>query len=117
MRVLLRVLTRKQRDEIRNDRLYKLTGMEPLEDTIRKYRLGWAGHVRRMDDTRLPKKILFGTVAGGKKSAGKSKKNWVDCLEEECARANIPYGSWTQKAKNLTTWQKLISSLTSVKGK
>ncbi len=54
---LLRVLTRKQRDEISNVRLYKLTGMEPLEDTIRKYRLRWAGHVRRMDGTRLPKKI------------------------------------------------------------
>ncbi len=66
---LLRVLTRKQRDEISNDRLYKQTGMEPLEDTIRKNRLRWAGHVRRMDDTQLPKKILFGTVTGGKKSA------------------------------------------------
>jgi hypothetical protein len=114
---LPRVLTRKQQDEISNDRLYKLTGMEPLEDTIRKYRLRWAGHVRRMDHTRLPKKILFGTVAEGKKSAGKSKKNWVDCLEEDCARANIPYGSWTEKAKNRTTWQKSISSLASVKGK
>jgi hypothetical protein len=48
--------------------------MEPLEDTIRKYRLRWAGHVKRMDDTRL-KKILFGTLVGGKKSAGKPKKN------------------------------------------
>jgi hypothetical protein len=37
----------------------------------------------------------YGNVlpAGGKKSAGKSKKNWVDCLEKDCARANIPYGS------------------------
>ena len=60
---------------------------------------------------------LFEIVAGGKKSAGKPKKNWVDCLEEDCARANIPYGSWTEKAKNRTTWQKSISSLTSVKGK
>ena len=110
---LPRVLTRKQQDEISNDRLYKLTGMEPLEDTIRKYRLRWAGHVRRMDDTRLPKKILFETL----KSAGKLKKNWVDWLEEDCARANIPYGSWTEKAKNRTTWQKSILSLTSVKGK
>ncbi len=58
--------------------------MVTLEDTIRKYRLRWAGHVRRMDDTQLPKKILFGPVAGGKKSAEKSKKNWVDCLEEDC---------------------------------
>ncbi len=59
-----------------------LTKMESREDTVRKYRLRWAGHVRRMDDTWLPKKILFVTVAGGKKVVGKSKKNWVECLEE-----------------------------------
>jgi hypothetical protein len=56
--------------------------MKPLEDTISKYRLRWAGHVRKMDDTRLPKKILFGTVTGGKESAGKSKKNLVNCRED-----------------------------------
>jgi hypothetical protein len=47
-------------------------------------------------------------VAGGKKSEGKPKMNWVDCLEEDCARANIPYGSWTENAKNPNTWQKSI---------
>jgi hypothetical protein len=56
-------------------------------------------------------------VTRGKKSAEKSKKNWVDCLEEDYARANIPYGSWTEIAKNLITWQKSIPSLTSVKRK
>jgi hypothetical protein len=63
-------------------------------------------HCRRMDDTRLPTKIVFGTVAGGKKVQEnlRTKKNWVDCLEEDCARANILYGSWAEKAKNRTTW-------------
>jgi hypothetical protein len=37
-------------------------------------------------------------VAGGKKSAGKSKKNWVGCLEEDFSQANIPYGSWKKSA-------------------
>jgi hypothetical protein len=41
---LLRVLTRKQRDEISNDRLYKLTGMEPLGRHNQKIAvtLGWS---------------------------------------------------------------------------
>jgi hypothetical protein len=62
-----------------------------------------------MDDSQSSKKILFGTVAVRKKSAGKPKKKWIDCLEEDWARANIPYGSWTGKAKNRTTWQKSIA--------
>jgi hypothetical protein len=40
-------------------------------------------------------------MAVKKKCAGKPKENWVDCLEEDCARANIPYGSWTEKEKKL----------------
>jgi hypothetical protein len=37
-------------------------------------------------------------------------KNWVDCLEEDCARTSIPpHGSWTKKAKNRTTWHKTLS--------
>jgi hypothetical protein len=51
------------------------------------------GHVIRMEDTRLPNKILFGTMVGGKKSEGKPKKSWVGCLEEDCAKAKISYGS------------------------
>jgi hypothetical protein len=54
-----------------------------------------------MEGTRLPKKTLFGTVAGGKKSAEKPKKNWLDFLEEECTRANIPYGSYAQKRRKI----------------
>jgi hypothetical protein len=67
-----------------------------MEDTVRKYRLRWAGHVRGMDHPFISHRvssIMDGKV--GKKSAGKPKKNWVDCLEAACARANKPYGSWT----------------------
>jgi hypothetical protein len=47
-----------------------------------------------------------GTVLEGKISAQKPKENWVDCIKEDRARAHISYGSWTEKAKNRTTWQK-----------
>jgi hypothetical protein len=45
--------------------------MEPLQDTIRKYLLRWAGHVRRVEHTRLLKKIPFENVIEGKKTPGK----------------------------------------------
>ena len=66
-------------DEISNKDLYKLTGTCPLEMMVRKNRLRWAGHVRRMSDDRLPKKILFGKVVGGNMKSGRPLKNWFDC--------------------------------------
>ena len=39
----------------------KLFGMEEsLEDMIIARRLRWLGHIARMDDGRIPKKMLFG---------------------------------------------------------
>ena len=75
---------------------------------VRKHRLRWVGHVRRMNDNRLPKKMLFGW---------RVTKKVVDRLKEDYEHINITYSKWTEKAKNRTEWQKLISSLTSDKGK
>ena len=67
---LLRTLLDRKGDEIINKDLYKITCTSPLEMMVRKHRLRWAGHVRRMNDDRLPKKMLFGNVVGGNKRSG-----------------------------------------------
>ena len=97
--------------------LYKWNKTVPLETTIRMYRLRWAGHVRRMQDSRLPKMVLFGRLIGEEKLRGRPVKNWEDCLKEDCEHANIMYGAWTATSANRTEWLKLISSLTCDNGK
>ena len=44
----LRSLIRKKRDEISNEKLYKITDSCPLSDCVSKYRLRWTGRVRKM---------------------------------------------------------------------
>ena len=68
----LRTLAGKKRDKIRNADLLMLARMRPLENYVRYYRLRWAGHVRRMDDSRLPKRVLFGELAGGSRGRGRT---------------------------------------------
>ena len=88
-----------------------------LEMHVRKARLRWAGHVCRMQDSRLPKKVLFGELVEGRARPGRLKKTWLGCLREDLERTGIVYDQWTQKAKDLSLWLKLISSLTPVKEK
>ena len=85
----LRTLAGKKRDEIRNADLLKLARMRPLENYVRYYRLRWAGHVRRMDDSRLPKMVLFGELAGGSRGRGRPKKTRMDSLIEDCEQVGI----------------------------
>ena len=113
----LRILAGKKRDEIRNVDLLKRAGMQPLENYVRYYRLRWAGHVRRMDDSRLPKRILFGELAEGSRGRGRPRKNWMDSLNEDCGKVGIPASRWVQSAKDRLLWCSSISSLTFVKKK
>ena len=46
------------------------TGSESIEATLRKRRILFAGFVARMEDTRLPKCVMFGELVGGAVSAG-----------------------------------------------
>lgn len=39
-----------------------------------KRRLRWLGHVRRMDDTRISKQLLYGELAQGKRHRGRPKQ-------------------------------------------
>ena len=46
------------------------TGSENLEAILRKRRILFAGFMARMEDTRLPKRVMFGELVGGAGSAG-----------------------------------------------
>ena len=41
------------------------TGSESIEATIRRRRILFAGFVVRLEDTRLPKCVMFGEMVGG----------------------------------------------------
>ena len=41
------------------------TGSESVEATLRRWRIFFAGFVARMEDTRLPKCVMFGEMVGG----------------------------------------------------
>jgi hypothetical protein len=57
----LRSLLGMKKSDIGNEELYLLTGSFSLEAYVRKDRLRWAGHVRKMNADRIPKRILFGS--------------------------------------------------------
>eukprot|EP00752_Nemacystus_decipiens_P006063 g5471.t2 len=56
---------------------------ETIEATVRKRRLCFAGFVMRMDDDRLFKRVLLGTLATGKEYRGGQESSWVSRLGED----------------------------------
>ena len=56
-------------------------------------RLRWLGHLVRMPDERLPKRVLSGHV-NGSGLRGKSQKQWVDYIREDLHIAGLSYTWW-----------------------
>ena len=70
-RILLRIIeARRRRSDHRvlsYNRALELTECESIEATLRARRLLWAGALTRMDDGRLPKRVMFGRIKDGVK--------------------------------------------------
>ena len=63
--------------------------------------LRWVGHVVRMDEHELPKKILW-TNSGGQRSSGRPKSRWIDGVEEDAKKLGCE--NWRADAKDRVRW-------------
>ena len=105
---LRKLLKIKWQDRIPNTEVLKRAGMQNIHTLLKLAQLRWTGHVTRMPDERLPKKILYGELQVGKCSHGGPKKRYKDTLKASLKDFSIPTESWEQIAQDRTKWRGLI---------
>ena len=93
LRKLLRI---KWQDRIPDTEVLKRAGMQSVHTLLKLALLRWTGHITRMPDKRLPKKLLYGELQDGKRSNGGQKKRYKDTLKASLKDCNIPTESWAQ---------------------
>ena len=74
-------------------------------ETIRLNRLHWFGHVQRMEENRIPKRVLYMNL--GKTSLrGRPRNRWQDEVRED---GRIVDGEgWQEKVQNREEFKKLL---------
>ena len=82
--------------------------MQSVHTLLKLAQLRWTGHVTRMHEEHLPKKILYGELEMGKRSHGGQKKRYKDTLKASLKDFNIPIESWEQVAQDQSKWRGLI---------
>ena len=87
--------------------------MQSVHTPLKLAQLRGTGHVTRMPDERLPKKVLYGELQEGKRSQGDQKKRYKDSLKASLKDFNIPTMSWEQSAQDRTKWRCLINKCAS----
>jgi hypothetical protein len=56
--------------------------------TVRKSRLKWLGHVRRMSSQRGPEMALEGNP-GGRRRKGRPRKRWLDDVQDDMIKIGV----------------------------
>ena len=93
------------RDQITSEQLAASFGMEDsIEDLLMTYRLRWIGHIARMGDERLPKKLLFGEFEKKRPFHG-TKKRWRDGVKSDLQAIGIG-DNWYDLAQERSLWRK-----------
>jgi hypothetical protein len=71
-----------------NDELYTLFKEPKLTTAVRLARLHWAGHVQRMGDDQMPKRLLY-TKPRGKRQVGRPRARWLDEVNSDATEIGI----------------------------
>ena len=88
-----------------NKEIYASVKKPTLIETISLNRLRWFGHVQRMEENRIPKRVLYMNL-GTTRLRGRPRNRWQDEVRED---GRIVGGEGRQeKVHNREEWKKLL---------
>ena len=105
---LRKILKIRWQDKIPDTEVLKKAKLQSVHTLWKLAQLRWTGHVTRMPDERLPKKVLYGELQEGIRSQGGQTKRYKDTLKASLKDFNIPTESWEQAAQHRTKWRCFI---------
>jgi hypothetical protein len=84
-----------------------------VED-IKIKRLEWAGHIIRMEEERIPKKILNGKFHTTR-PVGRPRTRWADVIQRDALQL-LGIREWRRTAENRDEWRRLMRDAKARKG-
>ncbi|XP_030746469.1 uncharacterized protein LOC115875208 [Sitophilus oryzae] len=84
-------------DRVRNERIQNFMGVKHRKsEDIKINQLKWYGHVQRMEESRIPKKILNWTPQG-KRKRGRPRWSWRGGIDGDIRTGGIDENLWTDR--------------------
>ena len=113
MRCLRQVLQISLHDHIRNEIIRNRCEHQPIiEELIQKRRMRWLGHVCRMNNNRLPHRLLYRIrPTQWKIQRTAPKKTWIKQIEDDLTNRRLNLEEAKNLAKDRQAWKQLINEL------
>nr|VZI37212.1 unnamed protein product [Spirometra erinaceieuropaei] len=107
---LRRILRLNWQDRIPDTDVLERTGMLSIYSVLRQMQLRWSGHLVRMDDERLPKRLFYGDVATGSRRQGGQIRRYKDTLKSSLKRLQINPTNWEELVRDRPTWRRTVKT-------
>ena len=93
-RSIRRILGICWQDKVTNADVLPRAGFPTMYTLLRQRTLRWLGHVRRMEDGHIPKDILYGVLALGRRTTGRPHPRYKDVCVRDLKAVDIDIMSW-----------------------
>lgn len=105
MNCLRKLLKISWQDKVPDTEVLSRADLPSVHTLLRKAQVRWAGHLVRMPDTRLPKRLFYGELVEGKRSHGGQRKRFKDTLKTALKSFGINSNTWETVALDRPTWR------------
>nr|VZI24637.1 unnamed protein product [Spirometra erinaceieuropaei] len=111
---LRRILRLNWRDRIPDTDVLERTGILSIYTMLRQMQLRWIGHLVRMDDERLPKRLFYGDVATGSRRHGGPIRRYKDTIKSFLKRLQNNPTNWEELALDRPTWRRSVEIIAAI---
>ena len=94
---------------ISTESLMKQLGVDAIDFYVAQRQLGWAGHVRRMDFDRLPRRMLSSWVPH-KRPPGAPRMTYGRSLGKALDVFDLDHSKWHELAADRCAWRAMLAS-------
>ena len=95
-------------DRVRNEEVHMRAGIErELASRADQRVLKWFGHVERIDENRMARRVLMAEVSGGR-VRWKPRLGWMDDVKVALSNRGMTVEAARQCAKDRKEWRALV---------
>lgn len=109
MRFLRKIDGKNKLDKIRNEKFREKLGTKPVEITIEEGQLRWLGHIYRMGEDKIAKRV-FEARTQKKVKPGRPRKTWQQEAREASEKRGVKWEEIGRLTKDRTRWKEIWKS-------